>query len=305
MALSGKKVAFVGLGNMGYHMAMNLLKHGGCSVSVYDINAAAVDKFKSEGGLAMKEPQDCEQADALITMLPSNSVVLSTFLDPKRGVLAAKQLKPNMLLIDSSTVSPSVSKTVQDVAKSRNVSFVDAPVSGGVNGAKAGTLTFMVGGCDKEYERTKPILQVMGKNIVHCGQVGSGQVAKLCNNMVLATSMIAISEAMNLGIRLGMDPKTLAAIMNSSTARCWSSDTYNPVPGILPNVPSANDYEGGFGSQLMIKDLGLVLEAARDANAPIPLGSASHALYQTMTQANPALSKKDFSVIFKFLNGKA
>ena len=149
----------------------------------------------------------------------------------------------------------------------------------------------------------KPVLEKMGKNIVHCGGAGTGQVAKLCNNMVLATSMISICEAMNLGIKLGMDPKTLAGIMNTSTARCWSSDSYNPVPGVMPNVPSSRDYEGGFGSLLMLKDLGLVLEAARDASAPIPLGSASHAIYQTMTQSNPELAKKDFGVVFKYFNG--
>lgn len=144
----------------------------------------------------------------------------------------------------------------------------------------------------------------MGKNVVHCGDIGSGQVAKLCNNMVLATTMISICESMNLGMKMGMDPKVLAGIMNTSTARCWSSDTYNPVPGVLPNVPSSQDYEGGFGSALMLKDLGLVIEAARDAGAPIPLGSASHSLYQTMTQANPSLSSKDFSVFFNFIQGE-
>jgi 3-hydroxyisobutyrate dehydrogenase len=150
----------------------------------------------------------------------------------------------------------------------------------------------------------KPVLQNMGKNIVNCGGIGTGQVAKLCNNMVLATSMISICEAMNLGVKLGMDPKVLAGIMNTSTARCWSSDTYNPVPGVMPNVPASNDYEGGFGSLLMLKDLGLAFEAARDASAPIPLGAASHALYQTMCQSHPELSKKDFAVVYKFLGGK-
>ena len=144
----------------------------------------------------------------------------------------------------------------------------------------------------------------MGKNVVHCGGTGSGQVAKLCNNMVLATSMISVCEAMNLGVKMGMDPKVLAGIMNTSTARCWSSDSYNPVPGVLPNVPSANNYDGGFGSHLMLKDLGLVLEAARDANAPIPLGSVAHALYQTMSQSKTELAKKDFSVVYKFFQGK-
>jgi 3-hydroxyisobutyrate dehydrogenase len=190
------------------------------------------------------------------------------------------------------------------VAKSKNYVFVDAPVSGGVNGAKQGTLTFMVGSRDKtDFERSKQLLQTMGKNIVHCGGPGTGEVAKICNNLVLAISMIGVSEAMNLGVKLGMDRNVLAGIMNSSTARCWSSDSYNPAPGVAPpTVPSSNDYEGGFGSSLMLKDLGLAGDAARDAGTPIPLGNAAQSLYQTMVVNG--LGKKDFSVVYRFLGGK-
>jgi len=163
----------------------------------------------------------------------------------------------------------------------------------------------MVGGSLQDFEKAKPILQGMGKNIVHCGAIGSGQVAKICNNLVLAISMIGVSEAMNLGIRLGMNRNTLAGIMNTSTARCWSSDSNNPAPGVMPNVPSSNDFKGGFGASLMLKDLGLALDAAKDVGAAVPLGSASHALYQTLCQQPDAeLSKRDFSVIYKFLGGK-
>lgn len=207
-------------------------------------------------------------------------------------------------MIDSSTVNPAVSKQVWERAKAKNAAFVDAPVSGGVNGAKAGTLTFMVGGTLEDFEKAKPFLQSMGKNIVHCGGVGTGEVAKICNNLVLAISMIGVSEAMNLGIKMGMDRNVLAGIMNTSTARCWSSDSYNPAPGVLPNVPASNEYKGGFGASLMLKDLGLALDAAKDVGAPVPLGSASHALYQTLCQQEGELSKKDFSVVYKFLGGK-
>lgn len=179
--------------------------------------------------------------------------------------------------------------------------MVDAPVSGGVGGAEAGTLTFMVGGTPGDFEAVKPLLQAMGKNIVLCGGAGTGQIAKLCNNLVLGISMNAVSEAMNLGVRLGADPKVLAAIINTSSGRCWSSEIYNPVPGVLPNVPASRGYTGGFGSPLMAKDLGLALDAAKSVGASLPTGSAAFAVYQLM-MAN-GYGGKDFSAVYQFLQG--
>jgi 3-hydroxyisobutyrate dehydrogenase len=183
--------------------------------------------------------------------------------------------------------------------------MVDAPVSGGVAGAEAGTLTFMVGGDAADFERAKAVLQAMGKNIVHCGGIGNGQVAKICNNMMLAIEMIATSEGMTLASKLGMDPKVFASIVNTSSGRCWSSDTYNPFPGVLENVPSSRGYTGGFGSDLMLKDLTLVTEAAKSAKHPVMLGAIAQQIYQKHSTDGNGL--KDFSsVILQYMkDGKA
>jgi 3-hydroxyisobutyrate dehydrogenase len=296
-------IGFIGLGNMGKFMASNLIKAGHV-VRGYDVDSKAVSTI--QGLIPSKSPAHAaENADAVITMLPSNAIVLSTFLDSQQGIFSqGSKLKPGALLIDSSTVNPNVSKQLSDMAYQKKYVFVDAPVSGGVNGAKQGTLTFMVGSRDvSDFEKAKAVLSSMGKNIVHCGNPGTGQVAKICNNLVLGISMIGVSEAMNLGVKLGMDRQVLANIMNTSTARCWSSDSYNPAPGVaLPTVPSSNDYEGGFGSSLMLKDLGLASDAAKDVGVPIPLGNAAQALYQTLVVNG--LGKKDFSVVYRFLGGK-
>lgn len=301
-----QRVSFIGLGNMGFHMASNLLKRG-VQVSGFDVNRATLDLFEKQGGRVLEDVREgVADAQVIVSMLPSNQHVLSTYLDPSKGLLSHAKFPRSspVLLVDSSTVNPSVSKQVAAALAAVNPSaqFVDAPVSGGVNGAKNGTLTFMVGAASpQQFEAlVKPFLEGMGKNIVHCGDVGTGQVAKLCNNMILASSMAAVCEAMNMGRKLGMDSKVLAGILNTSTARCWSSDSYNPVPGVMPNVPSSNHYEGGFGSQLMLKDLGLALEAALEVKAPVPLASASQSLYQILCQ-NPSLAGKDFSVMLQFL----
>ena len=173
--------------------------------------------------------------------------------------------------------------------------MLDAPVSGGTGGAAAGTLTFMVGGSDADFDRAQPILAAMGKNIVHCGAAGNGQVAKVANNMLLGISMIGVAEAMALGVALGMDAKTLAGVINTSSGRCWSSDTYNPFPGVLDNVPSSRGYSGGFGSDLMLKDLGLATEAAKQVRQPVILGALAQQLYQSFSaQGHGGL---DFSAI--------
>ncbi|WP_076940418.1 3-hydroxyisobutyrate dehydrogenase, partial [Burkholderia pseudomallei] len=175
--------------------------------------------------------------------------------------------------------------------------LVDAPVSGGTGGAAAGTLTFMVGGDDADYARAKPVLAAMGKNIVHCGATGMGQVAKVCNNLVLGITMAGVSEAMALGASLGIDPKVLAGIINTSTGRCWSSDTYNPYPGVIETAPSSRGYTGGFGTDLMLKDLGLANDAAKQARQPVYLGALAQQLYQTMSSRGDG--KLDFSAVIR------
>lgn len=293
------KVGFVGLGNMGGHMARNLLKKG-YELTVYDVNKSAVSSLVEAGaGCAPSAAEMSREAEVVISMLPSNQHVLDVYAG-ENGVLSTA--KKNVLLIDSSTVDPSVSQSIASQARERNLRFIDSPVSGGVNAAKDGTLTFMVGGSETDFNDAKSILEALGSRVVHCGSVGMGQAAKLCNNMLLAISMIGTAEAFNLGQKLGLDAKVLADIVNSSSGRCWSSDLYNPVPGILPNVPSSKNYEGGFGTTLMAKDLGLAQSAATRTEAPIPLGSLAHQIYRAVIAQG--FSNKDFSVVYQFLKGK-
>ncbi|XP_012227323.1 3-hydroxyisobutyrate dehydrogenase, mitochondrial isoform X1 [Linepithema humile] len=293
------KIGFVGLGNMGSHMAKNLLKKG-YKLTVYDVNKSAVANLVEAG--ANNAPNAAEMSkdvEVVISMLPSNQHVLDVYTGENGTLSTARK---NTLLIDSSTVDPSVSQTIALQARKHNLRFMDSPVSGGVNAAKDGTLTFMVGGSKADFDDAKSVLEVIGSRIVHCGDVGMGQAAKLCNNMLLAISMIGTAEAFNLGQKLGLDAKVLADIINSSSGRCWSSDLYNPVPGILPNIPSSRNYEGGFGTTLMVKDLGLVQSAATRTQAPIPLGSLAHQIYRAVIAQG--FSTKDFSVVYQFLKGK-
>jgi len=291
------KIAFIGLGNMGNPMCRNLLKHGH-SLKVYDVVPDLVKKLEKEGCEVASSASECARAvDVVITMLPSSPHVRSVYLG-EYGVL--KGAKPGTPLIDSSTIDPLTSREVAMDAKAKGCPMIDAPVSGGVGGAEAGTLTFMVGGETHDYEAAKPILQAMGKNIVHCGGIGNGQVAKICNNMMLAVEMIATAEGMTLAAKLGMDPKTFAAIVNTSSGRCWSSDTYNPYPGVLENVPASRGYTGGFGADLMLKDLTLVTDAAKSAKQPVLLGALAQQVYQK--HSNDGNGAKDFSsVILQYM----
>jgi 3-hydroxyisobutyrate dehydrogenase len=200
-------------------------------------------------------------------------------------------------IIDSSTIDPASVKAFAELAAQHGNPFVDAPVSGGTGGAAAGTLTFMVGGTEAVYEQVKPVLSGMGKNIVHCGGTGTGQVAKICNNLVLGITMAGVAEAMSLGEALGIDPKVLGGIINTSTGRCWSSDTYNPFPGVIGTAPSSRGYTGGFGTDLMLKDLGLATDAARLARQPVYLGALAQQLYQTMS--TKGAGRLDFSAVIK------
>ena len=291
------KIGFIGLGHMGNPMARNLLKHGH-ALKIYDVVPELVKKLASEGCEVATSAADCAKGvEAVVTMLPSSPHVRSVYLG-EYGVL--KGAAAGTPLIDSSTIDPLTSREVAMDAKAKGCPMVDAPVSGGVGGAEAGTLTFMVGGEARDFEAARGVLQAMGKNIVHCGGIGNGQVAKICNNMMLAIEMIATSEGMTLAAKLGMDPKVFAAIVNTSSGRCWSSDTYNPYPGVLENVPASRAYAGGFGSDLMLKDLSLVTDAARTAKHPVMLGAIAQQIYQK--HSVDGHGAKDFSsVIMQYL----
>uniref|UniRef100_A0AC34F9L8 3-hydroxyisobutyrate dehydrogenase n=1 Tax=Panagrolaimus sp. ES5 TaxID=591445 RepID=A0AC34F9L8_9BILA len=291
-------VGFIGLGQMGNHMARNLLKNS-FKVIAYDVDPKRQAELKSDGAEIVKYPADVAAATKnLITMLPNSSCVNSVFTDSK-GIL--ETISPGTLCIDSSTIEQSASIDISKLCEEKQASYIDAPVSGGVTGAQNATLTFMVGGEKDNYERAMPFLEKMGKNIVYCGGVGNGQAVKICNNMLLGIQMIGVSEAMNLGVKMGLDPKLLASIINTSSGRCWSSDTYNPVPNVIEGVPSCRDYAGGFGSQLMAKDLGLAQTASTQCKAPTPLGSLAHQMYQILA-SHPDFKDKDFGVVYKFLS---
>jgi 3-hydroxyisobutyrate dehydrogenase len=287
------RIGFIGLGHMGNPMARNLLRHGH-TLKAYDVVPDSLRRLAFEKGCeAATSAQDAARGvEVVITMLPSSPHVRTVYLG-ELGVLAAAA--PGTPLIDCSTIDPLTAREVAMDARAKGCPMVDAPVSGGVAGAEAGTLTFMVGGETRDFEAAKPILQAMGKNIVHCGGAGNGQVAKICNNMMLAIEMIATSEGMTLAAKLGMDPKVFASIVNTSSGRCWSSDTYNPYPGVLENVPAARGYSGGFGADLMLKDLTLVTDAAKSAQQPVMLGALAQQIYQK--HSADGHGGKDFSSV--------
>jgi 3-hydroxyisobutyrate dehydrogenase len=286
------KIGFVGLGHMGAPMARNLLK-AGHSLVVYDVVQRNVDALQAAGASAASSAaQAADQAELVITMLPSSPHVKTVYLG-NDGVLAG--VAPGVALIDSSTIDPHTAREVAVLAAQHGNPMADAPVSGGTGGAEAGTLTFMVGGDIGVFERIAPVLRHMGKNIVYCGESGTGQVAKICNNLLLGITMIGVSEAMNLGSALGIDAKVLAGIINTSSGRCWSSDTYNPFPGVMENVPAARGYTGGFGADLMLKDLGLAVDAAKLSKQPAVLGALAQQLYQMFSAQGSG--GQDFSAI--------
>lgn len=294
------KVAFIGLGNMGGPMARNLIK-AGHSLVVFDVVQHNVDALTAAGATAAKSAKlAAATGEVVITMLPSSPHVKSVYLG-EDGVLAG--VAAGIPLIDSSTIDPHSAREVAAAAQKHGNPMADAPVSGGTRGAEAGTLTFMVGAEPALFERIRPLLANMGKNIVHCGAAGTGQVAKICNNMLLGISMIGLAEAMNLGVALGIDPKVLAGVINTSSGRCWSSETNNPYPGVLENVPAARGYTGGFGTDLMLKDLGLATDAAKQAKQSVAMGGTAQQLYQLWSsQGAGAL---DFSSIINLLKKPA
>ncbi|MEG7363401.1 3-hydroxyisobutyrate dehydrogenase [Pseudomonas citronellolis] len=285
------RIGFIGLGNMGGPMAANLLK-AGFDLSVFDLSSAAVQAAVAQGAKAVASPVELAGADVevIITMLPAAAHVKQVYLGAE-GLLA--RVQPGVLLIDSSTIDPHSAREVSAAAQAHGNPMLDAPVSGGTAGAAAGTLTFMVGGEAADFERARPVLAAMGKNIVHCGGAGNGQVAKVANNLLLGISMIGVAEAMSLGVKLGMDAEVLAGIINTSSGRCWASEVNNPLTG----APPARGYSGGFGTDLMLKDLGLASEAARQVRQPVLLGALAQQLFQAFS--NQGNGQLDFSAIVK------
>lgn len=287
------KIGFIGLGNMGLPMAINLLK-AGHEVTGFDLVQAQIDAFAAAGGKVAKSANaTADAADVVISMLPASRHVEGLYLGAN-GLLA--NANPKTLLIDCSTISPKVAQAVATEAKAKGFAMVDAPVSGGTAGAQAGTLTFMVGGENSVVECIRPILEKMGKNIFHAGGSGAGQTVKVCNNMLLGIQMLGTSEALRLGIANGMDPKVLSDIMSKSSGRNWTLELYNPCPGVMENVPSSKGYAGGFGVDLMLKDMGLAIENAQDLGASVPLGELSRQLYESHSKAGNG--QLDFSSVF-------
>jgi len=291
------KIAFVGLGNMGAPMARNLLK-AGHELCVFDVDPAAVAGLSAAGAAGANSPQSAAiAAELVITMLPSSPHVRKVY-EGADGILAG--VAAGVPLIDSSTIDPHVARAVAAAAAAHGNPMADAPVSGGTAGAANASLTFMVGAETVLFERIKPTLAAMGKNVVHCGGSGNGQVAKICNNLVLGISMLAVAEAMTLGVALGMDPKLLAGVINTSSGRCWSSDSYNPYPGVLDGAPASRGYTGGFGTDLMLKDLGLATDAAKQSRQPVAMAGLAQQLYQLWSARGGG--RKDFSSVIELLH---
>lgn len=293
------RIGFIGLGNMGLPMAQNLLK-AGHEVEGVDVNPASIEKLKASGG-AMAETAKlaASRCDAVITMLPSGKEVREVYLGPGGIVESANA---GTLLIDSSTIDVETARTVAAAAEKKGLLMVDAPVSGGVGGAQAATLTFMVGGAAQAFARAQPILEKMGKTIVHAGGAGNGQAAKICNNMILGISMIAVSEAFVLAEKLGLDHQKLFDISSKSSGQCWSMTSYCPVPGPVPTSPANRDYQAGFTAAMMLKDLRLAQDAARSAGANTALGANAEKIYRQYTESGEA--GRDFSGIIRFIRGE-
>jgi 3-hydroxyisobutyrate dehydrogenase len=292
------RIGFIGLGNMGLPMAQNLIK-AGHQVEGVDVNPASIEKLKASGGVAVDMPGVAAgRADVVITMLPAGKHVRDVYLSAGGIVESAN---PGTLLIDCSTIDVATARDVAKAAEARGLLMLDAPVSGGVGGATAGTLTFMVGGPAQAFARAQSILEKMGKTIVHAGGAGNGQAAKICNNMILAISMIAVSEGFVLAEKLGLDHQKLFDIASKSSGQCWAMTSYCPVPGPVPASPANRDYAAGFTAAMMLKDLKLAQDAAKAAGANTELGAAAANIYSRYAASGEA--GKDFSGIIRFVRG--
>ena len=294
------RVGFIGVGNMGMPMARNLLA-AGYRVTAYDVSGDALQKIAHEDAqTATSIAETVKNADTVISMLPSGEEVRAVYLGSD-GIISSTG--ENTLLIDSSTIDVTTSRLVHAEAAARGRLMLDAPVSGGVGGAEAGTLTFMVGGSETAFERAKPFLSCMGKNILHAGGPGNGQAAKICNNMILGVSMIAVSEAFVLAEKLGLDAQTFFDISSKASGQCWSMTSYCPVPGPVPASPANRDYQAGFTAAMMLKDLRLSQNAGLNAKSATPLGAAATALYSLFDNAGNGTI--DFSGIIKMIRGNS
>jgi 3-hydroxyisobutyrate dehydrogenase len=290
-------IAFIGLGNMGGPMAANLVK-AGHKVVAFDLVEASRSQAKSDGAaIAESSVSAVKGADVVVTMLPAGKHVLSVWTD----VLPA--MPKGALIIDCSTIDVESAKQAHALAARQGVASIDAPVSGGTGGAMAATLTFMCGGEDKAFAAAKPVLEQMGKKIVHCGGAGAGQAAKICNNMILGVSMIAVSEAFSLAEKLGLSHQALFDVASTSSGQCWSLTSYCPVPGPVPASPANNDYKPGFAAALMLKDLTLAQDAANASGAATPLGKHAQEIYKTFDAAGNG--GVDFSGIIRHVRGLA
>ena len=289
------QIAFIGLGNMGAPMAANLVG-AGHQVRVFDLVESAMATLEEQGASrASSALEAAESAEVVVSMLPAGAHVKALYLgrDGAEGLL--DQLSSRPLLLDASTISPDDARLVAGEAANRGLAYLDAPVSGGIGGAKAGTLTFIVGGDADAYEQARPVLEAMGKNLFHAGPSGSGQVAKICNNMLLGILMSGTAEALSLGVKNGMDPAVLSEIMKQSSGGNWALNVYNPWPGVMEGSAASRDYQGGFLTDLMAKDLGLAWELALESRASVPMGSQARNLFALHSaQGNGGL---DFSSI--------
>ena len=288
-----EKIGFIGLGNMGMPMAQNLISNG-IKVKGFDVSEEVLKQAsKNKIEVCSDTLQASKEIDVLITMLPNGEAVSSVF----NSESLLENIDPSVLIIECSTINPKTSKELSLKASSLNLEMIDAPVSGGVKGAEEAGLTFMVGGSVENVEKAKPILSKMGKNIFHAGDSGSGQIAKLCNNMLLAIHMSGTAEALSMGIKSGLDPSVLSEIMSKSSGGNWSLDKYNPYPGVMTESPASKDYQGGFLNKLMIKDLNLAKELAQDSKTETPMGDSARKLYDELIEQG--LEDLDFSSVQK------
>lgn len=287
------KIAFIGLGNMGGGMAANLVK-AGHSVNAFDLSADALAAAEEAGCTPFTSAAEaCAEAEAVVSMLPNGAIVKSVYEADVIGTAPS-----GAVLLDCSTIDVATAKEVIGTAETKGYAMVDAPVSGGIAAANGGTLTFMVGGSDEAFSRAEPVLKAMGKAVIHAGDAGAGQTAKICNNMLLAITMIGTAEAMKMAEKIGLDPQKFYEISSQSSGYSWSLNAYTPMPGVGVESPADRDYQGGFATGLMVKDLKLAMEAAESTGATTALGRHAAEIYEAFAEGNGSL---DFSAIIKTL----